>query len=76
MMKRSRWNRIVRATMATAVGGSAFALSGCDPEVRTTLLSGLAQTSTGLTTALITAFFQGLDNDNGTTSGGNTTTSL
>jgi len=75
MMKRNRWNRIVRTAMTMAVGGSAFALSGCDPDVRTTLLTGLAQTSTGLTTALITAFFQGLNNDNGTTSGGNTTTS-
>lgn len=74
MTKRGRWNRLKRAMMAMSVGGSAFALSGCDPEVRTTLLNGLAQTSTGLTTALITAFFQGLDNDNGTTSG-NTTTS-
>lgn len=51
--------------MAMAVGGSAFQLSGCDPAVRSTLLDGLSATTTTLSTALITAFFLGLDDDAG-----------
>lgn len=51
--------------MALAVGGSAFQLSGCDAEVRSTLISGLEATTLGLTTTLVTAFFQGLDDSSG-----------
>lgn len=63
MIKQSVWTRIVRATTILAMGGTAFQLSGCDPAVRSTLLSGLQQTTTGLSTALITAFFQSLADD-------------
>jgi hypothetical protein len=51
----------MRTLMALAVGGSAFQLSGCDPAVRSTLLTGLEATTQTLSTALITAFFQTLD---------------
>ena len=74
MAKLSCWKRLVRATMILAVGGSAFQLSGCDPAVRSTLLEGLATTTTGLSTALITAFFLSLQDDSGTSGTSLTTT--
>ena len=58
--------------MALAVGGSAFQLSGCDPNVRQTVIDGLQSTTIGLSAALITAFFQTLEDD--ATTGGLTTT--
>ena len=75
MNKRSVWKRAVRATTILAMGGSAFQLSGCDPDVRSTLLTGLQQTSTGLSSALISAFFLSLADDDaaaGTTGGTDT----
>ena len=68
MTKRSFHQRATRTLMALAVGGSAFQLGGCDPAVRDTLLSGLESTTQTLSTALITAFFQTLDDseDSGT----------
>jgi len=64
MMKRnSTRTRIIRAMMAIAVGGSAFQAGGCDPNVRSTLLSGLESTATTLTTALIQAYFLTLQDD-------------
>ena len=74
MINRSVWKRVVRTTTILAVGGSAFQLSGCDPAVRNTLLTGLQSTSTGLATALITAFFQTLADDPADTGGDATTT--
>ena len=72
MTKNNRWRRLIRFAMAVAVGGSAFQLSGCDPAVRSTILSGLQTTTTSLTNTLITAFFLSLDDDG--TLGGLTTT--
>jgi len=46
--------------MALALGGSAFQLSGCDPAVRDTLLTGLETTTQSLSGALISAFFLSL----------------
>ncbi len=66
MKKNNLRKRVVRAMMAMAVGGSAFQLSGCDPAVRTTLLDGLSATTTTLSNALITAFFLGLNDNQGT----------
>jgi hypothetical protein len=54
---------MMRAAMAIAVGGSAMQLSGCDPNVRTTLIDGLQATTTSLSTSLITAFFLSIAND-------------
>jgi len=68
------WKRVVRTTTILAVGGSAFQLSGCDPAVRNTLLTGLQSTSTGLATALIQAFFQTLADDPADSGDGGTTT--
>jgi len=64
--------------MVLAVGGSAFQLSSCDPEVRSTLLDGLQTTTTSLLTALTSAYFLSLQDDGGTgtgltTTGGGTT---
>ena len=67
MIKRSFRARFMRAAMALAIGGSAFALSGCDPTVRSTLLTGLETTTQGLSNALISAFFLSLqDGSSGT----------
>ena len=72
MATRSLRTRLLRTAMTLAVGGSAFQLSGCDPAVRTQLLTGLQTTSTSLSSALISAFFLSLQDDS--TSGGGLTT--
>lgn len=41
-------------------GGSLFALAGCDPTVRDTVLGGVESASTNLVAALIQAFFESL----------------
>jgi len=66
MNKHSFRSRFMRFATAVAVGGSAFQLSGCDPNVRTTLLGGLESTTQSLSTALISALFLSLDNNNST----------
>ena len=65
MATRSLRTRLLRTAMTLAVGGSAFQLSGCDPTVRSTLLSGLQSTTNSLSTALISAFFLSLEDDDG-----------
>ena len=72
MARTSLRERFIRFAMAVALGGSAFQLSGCDPDVRDSPLDGLQQTTKSLTTALITAFFLTLDDDS--SGGGNLTT--
>jgi hypothetical protein len=54
---------------AVAVGGSAFQMSGCDPAVRDTLVAGLETTTQSLSSALISAFFLSLEDDEGDASG-------
>ena len=61
MGSRSLRMRFLRLVTAVAVGGSAFQLSGCDPNVRATLLTGLANTTNSLADALINAFFTSLE---------------
>ncbi len=68
MARRSLWTRWLRTGMALAVGGSAFQLSGCDPDVRATLLDGLEATTATLSDALISAFFQSLADDEASSS--------
>ena len=72
MIKRSFRARFIRAGMALAIGGSAFQLSGCDPAVRSTLLTGLEVTTQSLSSALISAFFLTMEDGDG--SGGSLTT--
>ena len=72
MKKQSIRSRFVRTAMAFSIGGSAFALSGCDPAVRDTLLTGLETTTQSLSQALISAYFLTLQADDGS---GMTTTS-
>ena len=69
MTKRSFRQRFIRTAMAVAVGGSAFQLSGCDPAVRGTILAGLESTTQTLSSALITAVFLGIQDDDGSSSG-------
>lgn len=63
MKQANKRSRLVRKLMALMVGGSAMQLSGCDPAVRSTLLDGLLSTSTSLSAALISAYFQSLESD-------------
>ena len=69
MNKQSLWMRTVRATTILAIGGSAFQLSGCDPEIRDTLLSGLEATTTEVTATLIAGFFEGWANNDSDSNG-------
>lgn len=73
MTTRKLRTRLLRTATTLAVGGSAFQVSGCDPEVRATLLEGLQSTTTGLSAALISAYFQSLQNDETSGSGLTTT---
>jgi len=74
MATRSVRTRLLRTAMALAIGGSVFQLSGCDPAVRSTLLTGLQTTTTSLSSALISAFFLSLQDNSSTTGTGLTTT--
>ncbi len=71
MTKRPFCQRLMRAAITLAIGGSAFQLSGCDPTVRDTLLNGLESSTQSLSAALISAFFQSLEDGD---SGGGLTT--
>jgi hypothetical protein len=62
--------RFYRFVAAVAVGGSAFQLSGCDPAVREQLLCGLEVTTQSLSSALISAFFLTLEDDDAADSSG------
>jgi len=64
---------MIRFLSVLAVGGSAFQLSSCDPSVRTTLLDGLETTTTSLSSALISAFFLSLNNNDVNANGLTTT---
>lgn len=46
--------------IASAVGGNALVLEGCDPTVRDTVLGGVESSATTLFTTFIQAFFQSL----------------
>jgi len=72
MARRSLRGRLMRTMATMVIGGSVFQLSGCDPAVRDTLLSGLQSTTTSLSSALISAFFLSLQSDG--SSGSLTTT--
>lgn len=74
MAIRSIRTRLLRTAMTLAVGGSAFQLSGCDPEVRATLLDGLEATAGSLSNALISAYFLTLQDDEDGTATDLTTT--
>ena len=71
MAKRGFVRRMVHSMAAIAIGGSAFQLSGCDPLVRESILSGLEATTNALTDTLVSAFFLSLaDEEETLTSGG------
>lgn len=73
MRKNRLRTRMTRTLMAFAIGGSAFQVSGCDPALRSTLLGGLEATAASLSTALISAFFLSLEDDDGAGTGLTTT---
>lgn len=73
MTRKNPWQRFIKLASAVAVGGSAFQLSGCDPAVRDTVLSGLETTTSSLTQTLISAFFISLEDDSSSTLGLTTT---
>jgi len=74
MATRTLRKRLLRTAMTLAVGGSAFQLSGCDPAIRSTLLSGLQSTTNSLSSALISAFFLSLEEDDSSSGSSLTTT--
>jgi len=62
-------NKLLRGRkwLLTAASGGLFVLSGCDPEVRDSVLSGVESASTTLITTFISAFFKSvLAADDGT----------
>ncbi len=63
---RSSLVRYRRWALAVATGG-AFVLSGCDPNVRDTVLSGVEGATTTIVTAFVQAFFQSLNDNNDNT---------
>lgn len=66
----ARWQRWARRM--TVGGGLMFgAFSGCNPEVRDLLVTGLQDTTVGLATTLLDALFAGFLSDSG---GGGVTT--
>jgi hypothetical protein len=67
MTRFPRFGRFGRWTAAVLAGGSMFVLSGCDPTVKQTVLSGLETATTGLATTFIQAFFQKLSQSDSTT---------
>ncbi len=73
MARNSLRQRMIRLLSVLAVGGSVFQLSSCDPNVRTTLLDGLESTTSSLSSALISAFFLSLDNNDVNANGLTTT---
>lgn len=53
---------------AAAIGsGSVFVLSGCEPTIRETILSGMEDVTYGIAETIIAAFFLGLQQSNSTT---------
>lgn len=66
MAKRSFCGRVGKWLLVAAAGGSIAQVSGCDPTVRTTLLTGLEATTNSLAQTLISAFFISLQNNQGT----------
>lgn len=71
-MKRNRtrrWLSLARWAPLLA-GGAAFQfnLTGCDEEVRNTVLSGIQTSMTGLISSIINAFFLSLQDAGGSTS--------
>jgi len=56
--------------LSLAAGGTVMQLSGCDPTVRGTLVTGLETTTTSLVDTLISAFFTSLNNNSSGTGTG------
>ena len=63
---RSSLVRYRRWVLAVATGG-VFVLSGCDPNVRNTVLAGVEGATTTILTAFVQAFFQSLNDNNDNT---------
>ncbi len=62
-MRRFRRFARLRRGARVWVAGGLFVLSGCDPQVRSTILTGLETSSTSLSQTFISAFFQKLQSD-------------
>ncbi len=74
MNNRGIRRKMLRFVALTAFGGTVFQLGGCDPTVRSTVLTGLSTTTNSLADTLIAAFFASLNNNNAAGAGGFTTT--
>ena len=73
MKKQSLRVRLMKVTMAVAVGGSTFAVTGCDPTVRSTIVSGLETSAQSITSSFISSFFLSLGDGDENGSGLTTT---
>ncbi len=62
--------------LTLGLGGGLFVLSGCDPQIRSTVLGGLETASSGLAQTLITVFFQGLQSSGSASAAGGTGTAV
>jgi hypothetical protein len=78
MSKFPRFQRLWWRLALVLAGGGLFALDSCDPNVKSTVLSGLQDASTGLADTFIQAVFLKLQasDQTGTTTGTTTTTLL
>ena len=74
MKRQSLRVRLMKVAMGAAVGGSTFALTGCDPTIRSTLVGGLESTVQSIATTYISTYFLSLGDGNATGGGGLTTT--
>ncbi|MCG3126733.1 MAG: hypothetical protein CHACPFDD_01586 [Phycisphaerae bacterium] len=52
-----------RRRLALLAATGAFVLTGCDPAVRDTVLSGVESATSGLIATFVSAFFEGLNQD-------------
>lgn len=74
-MKRSFLVRVVKSKLIFPLlaGGISLQLSGCDPEVRDSILTGVQTSVTGLVTTMINAVFTSFQNADDTTDTSGTT---
>jgi hypothetical protein len=68
MRFRPMFNRIQRWSIAALAGATAYQIAGCDQEVSDILTKGFSTASIDLFTALIEAFFTGLNAADGNVS--------
>ena len=69
MTRPKMFNNATRRLLALAAGGMLPVLSGCDPTIRETLLTGIESATLSLVNAIVAAFFSGLLEEGSTLKG-------